>query len=102
LIGSWNGYTLLVDASFTIVDTYNSFATVADSGDFSGSDKYGPFIGTFNSGNTVYGRWQGTFQNNTTSGSVSVFMTADKTFVASWACDGTGFPEGCSFSSWGK
>jgi hypothetical protein len=51
---------------------------------------------------TDLGRWIGLSTFATGTADVSAFMSTDKQFVGSWACnfDVGGFPEACSFSAW--
>lgn len=51
---------------------------------------------------TNLGRWQGTSNFAGGSSDVSVFLSADKQFAGSWACNFAvgGFPDACSFSAW--
>jgi hypothetical protein len=51
---------------------------------------------------TDLGRWIGLSTFATGTADVSAFMSTDKQFVGSWACDFAvgGFPDACSFSAW--
>jgi hypothetical protein len=51
---------------------------------------------------TDLGRWIGLSTFATGIADVSAFMSTDKHFVGSWACNFAvgGFPDACSFSAW--
>jgi hypothetical protein len=121
LNGSWSGQAVTVSANFATFTAVTSSAsctvptcTVTDSG--------GTTTGTFTSANftgnlvnefgqqtgtgTQWGRWPGTHTSNSApiapSGSMRVFLSADKRFAATWACGSVAFPTGCKFNAWNK
>lgn len=99
LNGTWSGYSVALDASGNIVNYSSSNATVTD-GNFTGTGPYGTFTGFVVLDQATYGGYNGVYN---TTGSVRLFLSPDKTFAASWACD-TGFPPygSCSYNSWSK
>ena len=108
IAGAWSGYSVTLNSDFSVNQTFNSNATVDNnmSRTFVGSDIYGTFSGSFPTtsiNTTTYGRWIGTYYNASTSGPVRVFLSPDKIFAATWACNTPiSFPTGCSFSAWQK
>jgi len=104
IAGTWSGYGVLLDANFDVTQTFASSATIANDATrtFTGSDIGGAFSGSFPSDPHILGRWQGTFIQGSTPGVVSAFLSVDKTFAATWACDGINFPADCSFSAWNR
>lgn len=108
IIGSWSGYGIALDSYFDIVETWTSSGTVANDFSFSGSDSDGgTFSGSFSTYFSSYGAYYGDFSNSEgASGSMRVFLSPDKSFVASWAADRSGgsatFPEDYAFECWNK
>lgn len=101
VIGTWSGYGVTLDSNFELDQEFSSSATVASNFDFSGSDLTGLFTGSITGWHDNYGVYLGDFTNTNGSGNVVVFLSADKTFAASYACTGS-FPTGCSFTAWNK
>lgn len=106
IAGTWSGYTVDLDSSMNVLETYTSGATVSNNASysFSGSNKYGSFSGSFPTVNTYYGRWRGTFTQASVTGTTRAFMSPDKKFSMSWACPSTtsNFLRDCSFAAWAK
>lgn len=106
VVGTWSGYTVALDSSMNIVREGASSATVTSRSTLSGSDFNGAFSGTFSTTNysTTYGWYHGTWSNAGGSGSLRAWLSADKTFAALWACDGTTSNvyslSYCTFSAW--
>ena len=117
LTGSWSGQAVTVSANFATFTAATSSAsctvptcTVTDTG--------GTTTGTFTSANfttnvsgtgtgTQWGRWPGSHTSNSApiapSGSMRVFLSADKRFAGTWACNqSASFPTGCKFHAWNK
>ncbi len=104
IAGTWSGYGVMLDANFDVTQTFASSATIANDATrtFTGNDIGGAFSGSFPSDPPILGRWQGTFIQGSTPGVVSAFLSVDKMFAATWACDGINFPADCSFSAWNR
>jgi hypothetical protein len=111
LVGTWSGYTVAVDSNMTITREGPSSATVALTRyTISGNDFNGAFSGSFSptNYNATYGWFDGSWSNTTAgrSGSLRAWLSADKTFAALWACDGTtGYVyalANCTYSAWRK
>ncbi|MDH5633443.1 MAG: hypothetical protein OEZ10_10680 [Gammaproteobacteria bacterium] len=103
IIGSWSGYGVTIDSAFNITNVFNSTGTVASNFSFSGNGLNGTFTGNFASFYSTNGVYLGTWSDTSGSGDLQAFLSADKTFAATWACDWTyGFPDGCSFSAWNR
>ncbi len=105
IAGSWSGYGVTLNSNFDVSQSFASSAVVNSDANrtFSGSDIGGAFNGSFPI-HTSLGRWQGSFNYPATgeNGDASAFLSADKTFAATWGCSGFSFPEDCSFSVWTK
>lgn len=99
--GSWSGITIVTD--FDTFTQHTSTATcttlTCSASASSGISSTASFIGPFDA---VHGRWIGTYTNSaSSSGPVNGFLSADKQFAGTWACDAAGFfPGDCSFSAW--
>jgi hypothetical protein len=108
VVGSWTGYNVDLDANLNITSTFTSSAIVANNGTrtFTGTDAVnGAFSGNLGGAvDTTNGRWQGTFTQGTVSGTVHVFVSADKQYAGTWNCPNTAadFIGDCTFSSWHK
>jgi hypothetical protein len=109
LVGTWSGYTVAVDSNMTITREGPSSATVSLTRYiFSGSDINGAFSGSFSATgyDANYGWFQGTWSNNTSSGSLRAWLSVDKTFAAVWACNVTTSYvyalSSCTYSAWRK
>lgn len=108
--GSWSGYSVEVDASLNLTKTYASNATViGNTGSFTGSDANGSFSGSFYDYAPAHGFWVGTWNSSLSSGNVFAWMSPDKTFAATWACDYSSasvfdiyYVTGCTFSMWNR
>jgi hypothetical protein len=103
--GTWSGYSVDVDNSLDIVDTYNSSATVQGDNSFSGMDKTGNFSGSFVDFNNtaVYSQMSGNFTSDSgANGPVTAFISPDKSFVGTAACDQFIALDQCTFSAWRK
>ena len=101
LNGAWTGMALQTDFSSFFAEA-SSTATCAFSNPTVGCTVTNP-SGTFNvtlSGafDTTFGRWTGTY-TGPTNGDAAVFLSADKTFAAAWACDLPDqiWPDDCAF-----
>lgn len=104
LNGSWSGVTVLTD--FITFTQYTSSANCAsltcNATASNGVSSTASFNGPFDAS---YGRWMGTYTNSASSnGQVNGFLSPDKQFAGTWACDTQGgfieFPDGCDFSAW--
>lgn len=113
--GTWSGYSVELDTYLNTVDSYASHVTIGTGttvAEHSGAnERYGRFNGYIHSVNSGYGYAFGDWQNLDTTGTglLGVWLSADKTFSASWACDSGGSDgvlitdvELCSFSMWAK
>jgi len=107
IAGSWSGYGVLINASFDVTQTFASSATVANNPtrSFTGTDIFGAVTGSFPI--QTGGRWIGNYTNPTSSGDVRAFLSPDKQFAGTWACEPVApqtynFPVDCSFSAWNK
>lgn len=114
LVGTWSGYSVVID-TFGNVSLYGtSSATVNADGSFSGTGLNGTAFSNNSSGgnlavsNATYGIFTGEYYNSTYSiiGRVKIYLSPDKTFAASWSCDGSfAVPPNatyCSYNSWTK
>lgn len=102
-IGSFSGYTALLNATGDLVQSFNSQATVSNTHIITGSDDRGvTFSGSFVGGDDDYGVVYGSMtDSNGFSATVEAFLSVDKNFAAVWACDlSGGFPEDCAFNIW--
>jgi len=105
IVGRWSGYSVEVNDSLDIVDTYNSSATVLDDYSYSGTDKSGDFTGSFVdfADTMVYSQMFGNFSSDSgANGPVMAFISPDKTFVGTAACDQFPALDQCTFSAWRK
>jgi len=116
LNGSWSGQAVTASADFT------TFAAVASSASCSVptctvTDPGGMTTGTFTLTNftadvegtgtgTQWGRWPGSHVSNSApispNGSMRAFLSADKGFAATWACDPSSALPNCKFNAWNK
>jgi len=65
------------------------------------TDSSGPNTVTFGSVDTTFGRWQSI--SSTTGALVAAFLSPDKQFAGTYACNGfAGFPGTCEFTAWKK
>lgn len=106
IAGSWDGYSVEVDASFEIEDRYGSEITINSDGTFDGSNNNGVEFHEYSAlylSDGTYGRFLG--QSITSTGeyqsNVRAFLTPDKSFAAVGACYG-GYPDECTWSAWVK
>lgn len=113
LVGTWSGYSTVIDTSGNVSLYGTSSATVNADGSFSGVGLNGSNFSNSSGGNltvssSTYGIFTGTYYNSTyaVSGRVTIYLSPDKTFAASWACDGSSaVPPNvtyCSYNSWTK
>lgn len=104
VVGSWSGYGVTVDGAFELDQEFSSSATVDGGFQISGSDGlFGNFTGEFQSIISAWGVYQGIYDNGIDTGTVVAFLSADKSFAASYACKNGGtFPTGCSYTAWNK
>jgi hypothetical protein len=108
LNGSWSGTFAQLDASLNLSASGTASAT-ANSGTISnGSNSAGvTFSGSVTcvaSSCTSYGAYGGSFADSTVAaGSLEIYMTPDKSFVGSLACD-SGFvaADNCGYNMWTK
>jgi hypothetical protein len=107
-IGSWSGYSIALNSTGDIISYDSSSATVDINGNIIGSGPFGGFTGALSTYHTGYGYYTGTWSNPSqgTSGDLLVWISADKTFAASYACLGSSDPswglEYCTYNSWNK
>jgi hypothetical protein len=120
LNGSWSGQAITTTAGFA------TFAAAASSASCSVptctvNDSGGTTTGTFSSGNFTdnlindqgqptgagpqWGRWPGIHASSSApiapNGSIRAFLSADKSFAATWACGPSiTFPTNCKFNAW--
>lgn len=112
LAGRWSGYTVALDANMNITREGTSNAIVENvvngTSAFTGKDIYGDFGGSFSAFSNSRGFYVGSWSSPgvPTGGMVVAWLSADKTFIAAWACTGTNtyvaFIPNCSFSAWQK
>jgi hypothetical protein len=116
LNGSWSGQAITIAAGFATFTAATSSAscsvptcTVTDSGTTTGTFSQANFESTSQGTGTgtQWGRWPGTHVSNSApiapNGSMRAFLSADKSFAGSWACDPSeNFPTGCKFNAWNK
>ncbi len=109
LQGNWSGYSVQVDSSGNVISYGTSSATVDSTGNVThGTGPFGAFTANFDTitGSSVYGVFAGTYNNttNSTIGNMRLYLSPDKTFAASWSCDGAYNPPStsCSYNSWKK
>jgi hypothetical protein len=106
-VGSWAGYSLALDNSFNLDETSGSSATINSSHNISGSSLNTAFTGSLTSVDSSFGKFLGTWSTASSgSGNLAAWMSEDKTFVASWECQGSvSSPmtlSDCAFSIWNK
>lgn len=104
IIGSWTGYGVTLDSNFVLNQEFASSATVNNSFLISGSDGLsGAFSGQILTYYASWGVFQGNYSNGSGSGTVTAFLSADKSFAASYACDsGIISISNCSYTAWNK
>ena len=101
LNGAWTGTALLTDFTsfFTAAGATANCAFSSPTVTCTVTNPSGTFptalSGAFDA---TFGRWTGTYTGPTT-GSSNVFLSADKTFAAAWACDNPDqfWPDDCAF-----
>jgi len=99
IAGSGSG--IVVTSDFVTFQEFSGSVTCDTTGACNGTDgNVGNFTATLTY--TDLGRWTGTSNFAGGSSEVSVFLSADKQFAGSWACDfvNGGFPHACSFTAW--
>jgi hypothetical protein len=121
LNGSWSGQAITMAANFATFTAVASSATCSVP-TCTVTDPGGTTTATFSSDNftsnlvnefgqptgtgTQWGRWPGTHVSNSApiapSGSMRAFLSADKTFAATWACNPSSALPNCKFNSWNK
>jgi hypothetical protein len=107
---NFTGITVTLDANFDLSAVVASQAQVFANGAFQGSEGNGTVFANSGGGelaqfSSLYGAWVGQFSSNGPSGNsngqVRAFVSPDKQFIGTWACDSGGaFPEDCSFAVW--
>lgn len=113
IAATWSGRSVELDAAFNITQDYTSTATVAAAdGRLTGNDSTGTTFSGFFRADAVpdFGVWQWSLTNSAGgSGLAEAFMSVDKSFIATWACDtrddpnvNIGFPVDCAFGVWTK
>ena len=98
IAGSGSG--IVVTTDFVTFQEFSGSVTCDAAGACTGTDgNVGNFTATLTY--TDLGRWTGTSNYAGGSSTVSVFLSADKQFAGSWACNFSigGFPDECSFSA---
>lgn len=110
ITSAWKGYTVEVDYNLAVVKSYSSDVSISTNGDFSGSQNNSTFSGNLYEFSTTHGYWAGGWSDDEgNSGNAVVWLSADKTFAASWGCL-SGYAsdydiydaEYCSFSMWNR
>ena len=99
IAGSGGG--VVVETDFLTFQQYTGSVTCDATGTCNGTDDaVGNFTATLTY--TNLGRWTGTSNFVGGSSTVSVFLSEDKQFAGSWACNFAigGFPDACSFTAW--
>lgn len=99
IAGSASGAVVTTD--FLTFQEFTGSVTCDATGTCSGAnDDIGNFTATLTY--TNLGRWTGTSNFAGGSSTVSVFLSEDKLFAGSWACNFAigGFPDACSFTAW--
>lgn len=104
IAGTWSGYTILLDDSFSLVDVFDSEVTVQSSGAFEGSSDDGTIFQSSLSlsvTESLYGRYYGQSQDGGECEpcNVDVYLTPDKQFAGSQAQWGA-FPGEYTFNAW--
>jgi hypothetical protein len=102
IAGSWSGSSVELSGSgLDLMRTYESSATVTGMS-FAGNDAHGVFAGSFQDYDADYGRFRGGVSRPDHSvAGVAIFLSADKSFAAGYAClSGGHFPDDCNFSLW--
>jgi carbon monoxide dehydrogenase subunit G len=104
IAGSWSGYGVTVDNNFELDQEFSSTVNVNTSLNFTGSDGLsGAFSGSIQYYHPAWGWYLGTYSNSSGSGDVLAFLSVDKTFVASFACEnGVISNSTCSYTAWNK
>lgn len=99
IAGSGSGVVVTTD--FITFEEFTGSVTCDATGTCNGiDDGVGNFTATLTY--TNMGRWTGTSNSAGGSSTVSVFLSEDKLFAGSWACNFAvgGFPDACSFTAW--
>ncbi|HET6370548.1 MAG TPA: hypothetical protein VFG95_05085, partial [Nitrospiria bacterium] len=87
-VGSWAGYSLSLNNDFSLDQTSGSSATINSSHNISGSSLTIPFTGNLTSADS-FGKFPGTWTTTSSgNGNLAAWMSEDKTFMASWECQG--------------
>lgn len=107
--GSWTGHGVTIDANYDLVDVFTSTANVDNSDTISGSDSLGSsFGGAIENFSPSYGIYWGDYiESDTAYGVFEIFLSADKQFAATWACDTSDggiftWPVDCKYTFWDK
>lgn len=107
-IGTWIGYSIALNSAGDIVSYDSSSATVDINYGITGTGPFGGFTGALATYDPNFGYYTGTWSNPSqgTSGDLLVWISADKTFAASYACLGSFRPSSgldyCTYNAWNK
>ena len=109
VLGAWSGYTIVLDSNGYVIAQGPSSATVDSFYVVTGTDYDGQgFSGDFASLSTTYGYFDGDWMKGNMGGYLSAYLTPDKQFSATYACDGSNLPSTapdlsyCTYSIWDK
>jgi len=110
--GAWSGFSVSLDASGENITNYSTATITIDaSGNFTATGPNGDFIGHLAiydpSAGTYTGTWDLPNASGGPMGNLKVWISADKTFAASYACVGVLNPsayalDSCTYYAWSK
>ncbi|MDH5777911.1 MAG: hypothetical protein OEZ33_06855 [Gammaproteobacteria bacterium] len=85
--GSWTGYSVELNANMDVIRQYTSSANISSPGVFDGSTPDGTFAGSLEAYSDSKGYAYGVYgTSNGESGYVTILLSPDKTFLATWGC----------------
>jgi hypothetical protein len=102
LAGTWSGRSIETDFAANVIEV-QSGAALATTITCQVTDPAGGYSANFDlTFDAAFGRWQGDYTAGPTTGSISAFLSPDKTFLGVWACADPDplWPEDCVFSAW--
>lgn len=101
IVGSWSG--IEVETDLVVFTEAPSSLTVTPDFSFSGTTEGISFSGIFTIFSSAFGIYAFASSSINGSGVGQVYVSPDKTFMASWGClSGGTFPSDCSFNAWSK